>query len=180
MSDPPTIDATSTEVNTPFNGNILPEPTMSDAPITDTEPAEDSTSFDDDLEIVRRVIFNCLKKPTKVDTDFKSGEIGVVAEFDTSAPGAVFEKVQTSTGKIRVVATLDPATIEVNFETLQACMGLESAGEAAGIWDAVKKHLVSAPLDGKSTGWSARLPGIEVMRILGKLTDERSQMETPT
>jgi len=87
-------------------------------------------------------LWPCLKSPPRIDVQIGPEGVRLAATFDRTTPGIVFENVRSKRDEIAVAANLDVATVEVDFEKLKVAAGLESAEEAAEVWESIK-HMVS-------------------------------------
>lgn len=87
-------------------------------------------------------LWPCLKSPPRIDVRIGPEGVRLAATFDRTPPGIVFENVRSKRDEIAVAANLDVATVEADFGKLKVAAGLESAEEAAEVWESIK-HVVS-------------------------------------
>lgn len=95
-------------------------------------------------QAVLLVLWPCLKVPPRIDVQIGPEGIRLGATFDRTAPGMVFDKVRSDYDQIAVAANLDVATVEVDFERLEAAAGLGSIEEAVDVWESIKEVVRAA------------------------------------
>lgn len=127
---------------------------MSAPSADDASPPKADIPLSAEQEKVRQALWACTNASPRIGLIIGSSGLHVAASFDKAAPGIVFQAVESGPNQIRVAGKLDPATVEVNYESLRQAARLHSREEAEQVWESIKELIRSAQAARASEGQS--------------------------